>query len=120
MCVVNNLLRAASFAFGDPTGHRFPLSASPTSYIAKWSTCLQAAAYNASQVNQTDLSALQAGHRFIRGPEDDVDNSLPARLAKKYYDRLFKEYCIADLSRFKESKIGLRWVWQHKGREAPG
>jgi hypothetical protein len=27
------------------------------------------------------------------------------RLAKKYYDKLFKEYCIADLSRFKENKV---------------
>lgn len=29
-------------------------------------------------------------------------------LAKKYYDKLFKEYCIADLSRFKENKVGNR------------
>ena len=29
-------------------------------------------------------------------------------LAKKYYDKLFKEYCIADLSRYKENKVG--WV----------
>jgi len=27
------------------------------------------------------------------------------RLAKKYYDKLFKEYCIADLSRYKENKV---------------
>lgn len=26
-------------------------------------------------------------------------------LAKKYYDKLFKEYCIADLSKFKENKV---------------
>lgn len=29
-------------------------------------------------------------------------------LAKKYYDKLFKEYCIADLSKFKENKVGNR------------
>ena len=28
------------------------------------------------------------------------------KLAKKYYDKLFKEYCIADLSRYKENKVG--------------
>eukprot|EP00002_Diphylleia_rotans_P039022 TRINITY_DN8957_c0_g1_i1.p1 TRINITY_DN8957_c0_g1~~TRINITY_DN8957_c0_g1_i1.p1 ORF type:complete len:212 (+),score=67.80 TRINITY_DN8957_c0_g1_i1:363-998(+) len=28
---------------------------------------------------------------------------------KKYYDKLFKEYCIADLSRFQSGQIGLRW-----------
>ena len=28
------------------------------------------------------------------------------RMAKKYYDKLFKEYCITDLSRYKENKVG--------------
>ena len=27
-------------------------------------------------------------------------------MAKKYYDKLFKEYCITDLSRYKENKVG--------------
>ena len=27
------------------------------------------------------------------------------RMAKKYYDKLFKEYCITDLSRYKENKV---------------
>ncbi len=31
------------------------------------------------------------------------------RLAKKYYDKLFKEYCICDLSRWEEKKIAMRW-----------
>ena len=26
-------------------------------------------------------------------------------LAKKYYDKLFKEYCITDLSRYRENKV---------------
>lgn len=30
-------------------------------------------------------------------------------MAKKYYDKLFKEYCIADLTYYKENKIALRW-----------
>lgn len=29
------------------------------------------------------------------------------RLAKKYYEKLFREYCIADLSRYKENKVAL-------------
>lgn len=32
-----------------------------------------------------------------------------ARLAKKYYDKLFKEYCIADLTYYKQNKVALRW-----------
>lgn len=34
-------------------------------------------------------------------------DSREKRLAKKYYDKLFKEYCIADLSRYKENKVCL-------------
>jgi len=30
-------------------------------------------------------------------------------LAKKYYDKLFKEYCICDLSHWEEKKIAMRW-----------
>jgi hypothetical protein len=26
-------------------------------------------------------------------------------LAKKYYEKLFREYCISDLSRYKENKV---------------
>lgn len=63
----------------------------------------------AGQVQGTDLSALQAGHRFIRSTQDDADASWEAKLALRYYQKLFKEYCIADLSRYKESKLGLRW-----------
>lgn len=32
-------------------------------------------------------------------------SSREKELAKKYYDKLFKEYCIADLSRYKENKV---------------
>ena len=31
------------------------------------------------------------------------------RLARRYYEQLFKEYAIADLSRYKERQIALRW-----------
>jgi hypothetical protein len=50
-------------------------------------------------VVQSDLQALREGHRFIRSAADDAQGGLAARLARKYYDRLFKEYAIADLSR---------------------
>uniref|UniRef100_A0A7C8ZNR7 Protein FRA10AC1 n=2 Tax=Opuntia streptacantha TaxID=393608 RepID=A0A7C8ZNR7_OPUST len=38
-----------------------------------------------------------------------MDASWEQRLVKRYYDKLFKEYCIADMSRYKSGKIGLRW-----------
>ena len=59
---------------------------------------------------RTDVDVLHEHHQFIRDEEDDAKNtSWGRRLAVKYYRRLFREYAIADLSRFKEGKIGLRW-----------
>lgn len=59
----------------------------------------------------TDLEVLRRNHKFLRGEagDDDTTNSWEARVAKKYYDRLFKEYCLADLRRYKENKVAMRW-----------
>ncbi|KAJ3149281.1 hypothetical protein HDU86_007004 [Geranomyces michiganensis] len=58
-----------------------------------------------------DLDALKSKHRFLRSDADDaaLPSSWASRVAKKYYDRLFKEYCVADLSRYKTSQLALRW-----------
>ncbi|KAK2992341.1 hypothetical protein RJ640_015429 [Escallonia rubra] len=58
---------------------------------------------------RTDQDTLREGYRFIRTEEDDMDHSWEQRLVKRYYDKLFKEYCIADMSQYKTGKIGLRW-----------
>ena len=39
--------------------------------------------------------------RFIRDEADDNEDTWEVRLAKRYYSKLFKEYCIADLSKYK-------------------
>eukprot|EP00252_Welwitschia_mirabilis_P025923 TRINITY_DN8279_c0_g1_i2.p1 TRINITY_DN8279_c0_g1~~TRINITY_DN8279_c0_g1_i2.p1 ORF type:complete len:289 (-),score=55.86 TRINITY_DN8279_c0_g1_i2:271-1014(-) len=70
---------------------------------------------------KTDQDTLREAYRFIRSEEDDQGMSWEQRLAKRYYDKLFKEYCIADMSRYKEGKIGFRWrvekeVVQGKGQ----
>nr|DBA15121.1 TPA: hypothetical protein GDO54_004376 [Pyxicephalus adspersus] len=58
---------------------------------------------------KTDLDIIQENHRFLWQEEDEEEMTWEKRLAKKYYDKLFKEYCIADLSRYKENKFGFRW-----------
>lgn len=64
---------------------------------------------------KTDQDALREGYRFIRTEEDDMDASWEQRLVKRYYDKLFKEYCIADMSKYKTGKVcdlpgrGKRW-----------
>ncbi|GIL82844.1 hypothetical protein Vretimale_8174 [Volvox reticuliferus] len=64
---------------------------------------------NESGPIRTDADALREHHRFIRSDADNNDASWEARLAKRYYDRLFKEYAIVDLSFYKQSKLGMRW-----------
>ncbi|XP_034564692.1 protein FRA10AC1 [Notolabrus celidotus] len=59
--------------------------------------------------DKTDLDVLRENHRFLWRDEDEDDMTWEKELAKKYYDKLFKEYCIADLSRYKENKFGFRW-----------
>lgn len=45
-------------------------------------------------------------HQFLWEGEADTWGK---RLAKAYYDKLFKEYTICDLSRYKENMVALRW-----------
>eukprot|EP01098_Paradermamoeba_levis_P013991 TRINITY_DN6546_c0_g1_i1.p1 TRINITY_DN6546_c0_g1~~TRINITY_DN6546_c0_g1_i1.p1 ORF type:complete len:158 (-),score=39.31 TRINITY_DN6546_c0_g1_i1:29-502(-) len=59
--------------------------------------------------HRNDFDILREEYKFIRTEEDNNDSVYEKRIAKKYYDKLFKEYCLADLSRYKEGKVGLRW-----------
>lgn len=61
---------------------------------------------------KTDLDILKQNHRFLWDSDDESDESKLSwgdRIAKKYYDRLYKEYCICDLSRYEANKIAMRW-----------
>ncbi|KAN0026264.1 hypothetical protein ACTFIV_007248 [Dictyostelium citrinum] len=61
---------------------------------------------------KTDYQILKENHQFLRD-EDENENidqlTWEEKLAKTYYDRLYKEYAIIDLSRYKSGEIGLRW-----------
>ncbi|XP_029465753.1 protein FRA10AC1 isoform X2 [Rhinatrema bivittatum] len=59
--------------------------------------------------DKNDLDIIRENHRFLWQEEDEADMTWEKKLAKKYYDKLFKEYCIADLSRFKKNQFGFRW-----------
>ncbi|CAO3626189.1 unnamed protein product [Cunninghamella blakesleeana] len=54
---------------------------------------------------------LRKHHRFIQtyDSEDKDELTWEERIAKKYYDQLFKEYALCDLSYYKHGKIALRW-----------
>lgn len=56
----------------------------------------------------SDLDILRANHKFIRSEEDD-DGTWESKLAKRYYEKLYKEYVIADLAGYKKGQVGFRW-----------
>ncbi|CAG8641757.1 46320_t:CDS:2 [Gigaspora margarita] len=64
---------------------------------------------NAENQYKSEFDILKENHKFLRSDEDESELTWEQRLAKKYYDKLFKEYCIAELKYYKEGKIALRW-----------
>ncbi|XP_060524093.1 protein FRA10AC1 homolog [Cylas formicarius] len=55
-----------------------------------------------------DYDVIRQNHKFL-WETDHTPCTWEEQFAKKYYDKLFKEYCISDLSRYKENKVALRW-----------
>lgn len=58
--------------------------------------------------DKTDIDVIREHHKFL-WEDDDLPCTWEERLAKKYYDKLYKEFCISDLSRYKENKVAMRW-----------
>lgn len=59
----------------------------------------------------SDLEALKESHQLVRDDNFDEEHCADwkVRMARRYYNKLFKEYAIIDLSKYKEGKYGLRW-----------
>eukprot|EP00644_Phytophthora_capsici_P000541 jgi/Phyca11/540438/estExt2_Genewise1Plus.C_PHYCAscaffold_40984 len=65
-----------------------------------------------NQVSLNDLAILKQNFQFIRDDEVDAEQGetdWQVRMSVRYYRQLFREYALADLSRYREGKIGLRW-----------
>ncbi|KAL3895006.1 MAG: hypothetical protein SGCHY_004947 [Lobulomycetales sp.] len=63
---------------------------------------------------QTDTDVLRNNNIFIRSSSHDLDldpetSSWEQRVAIKYYEKLFKEYCLCNLERYKKGQIAMRW-----------
>lgn len=58
--------------------------------------------------DKTDYHVIKEHHRFLWDDNNEPD-TWEEQFAKKYYEKLFKEYCIADLCLYKENKVALRW-----------
>lgn len=63
---------------------------------------------------KTDWDVLAEEHRFVRTAEEDelAKKNWGKRLAKRYYEKLFKEYALADMRMYKKGQVGLRWRTQ--------
>jgi protein FRA10AC1 len=59
--------------------------------------------------DRTDFDVIKDNHRFLWDSVNDSELTWEQKLAKKYYGKLFREYCICDLSRYKENKVAMRW-----------
>ncbi|GMF16963.1 unnamed protein product [Phytophthora lilii] len=67
---------------------------------------------NDRAVSGAELEVLKQKFQFIRDDEADAEQGetdWQVRMSVRYYRQLFREYALADLSRYKEGKIGLRW-----------
>jgi len=61
-----------------------------------------------------DIDIVKENHRFLweddEGEEiNDKDLKWEQRVAKKYWDKLFTEYAICDLTYFKKNRVAFRW-----------
>lgn len=65
------------------------------------------------------MDVVREHHQFLWSPDDEPD-TWEKRLAKKYYDKLFREYCICDLSRYTENKVGMRWRTDREVQDGKG
>ena len=71
-----------------------------------------------SSKDRNDFTVVKENHKFLW--ESEKTQSWEERIAKRYYDKLFKEYCIADLSKYESQKIALRWRIESEVRKGKG
>lgn len=68
--------------------------------------------------DRNDFTVLKENHKFLW--DSEKIQTWEERLAKRYYDKLFKEYCIVDLSKYESKKIALRWRIESEVRSGKG
>ncbi|KAL1932006.1 hypothetical protein VTP01DRAFT_9062 [Rhizomucor pusillus] len=64
---------------------------------------------NVPENYKTEYDIVRENHKFVWDNEEEDEGTWEQRVAKKYYDKLFKEYAICDLKYYKQGKIALRW-----------
>lgn len=54
--------------------------------------------------DKRDFDVIKENHQFLWEENDAID-TWGKQIAKKYHDKLFKEYCICDLRKYEENKV---------------
>ena len=64
-----------------------------------------------NRFDKTDLDVIRENVKFVYDEEDEESELTDwnQRVAKRYWDKLYKEYAIGDLTYFKTGQIGMRW-----------
>lgn len=68
-------------------------------------------------ISQHDMDVIRSHFQFLRDDDADAERGAAdwqVRMSVRYYRKLFREYALADLSRYTEGKIGLRWRTEHE------
>ena len=71
-----------------------------------------------TEKDKNNYDVIREEHRFLW--DEAPPMTWEEKLAKAYYDRLFKEYAISDLSLYKENKVALRWRTEGEVVEGKG
>uniref|UniRef100_A0AC34FZ89 Protein FRA10AC1 n=2 Tax=Panagrolaimus sp. ES5 TaxID=591445 RepID=A0AC34FZ89_9BILA len=72
--------------------------------------------------DKNDYDIIRENHKFLWNADDitEAEKSWDAKLAKRYYDKLFKEYCIADLTFYEKNKVAMRWRIEREVKSGKG
>lgn len=87
--------------------------------LCSWLKRLPTSDATAGAALKSDWQYLREAHRFLRTEKDD-DGSWESKIAKRYYDRLFREYVICELAGYKKGQIGFRWRTEHELYQGKG
>ena len=76
-------------------------------------------------LSEQDKIILEICHRFLRDDEEDKKamqgrDGWKVRMARIYDDQLYKEFAIADLTRYRRGELGLRWRTEEEVNSGKG
>lgn len=95
-----------------PSSHQALMRVYATANTATSSSTNSSHNSSHNTVSQHDMDVIRTHFQFLRDDDADVERGATdwqVRMSVRYYRKLFREYALADLSRYQEGKIGLRW-----------